>query len=69
MCKTEIWDVVKAYASGGRDSTVLTVPQPLCEKMGVELGQKFVVKTDEEGRIIFVPKRSEISKGGDEVEE
>lgn len=52
---TEIWDVVRAYSSGGRDSTVLTVPHKLCKELGVAPGHEFVVRTDREGRIIFEP--------------
>lgn len=48
-----VWDVVKAFVVGKPDSLVTVIPKALREQYGHEVGTKFLVKTDEKGRIIL----------------
>jgi bifunctional DNA-binding transcriptional regulator/antitoxin component of YhaV-PrlF toxin-antitoxin module len=51
----EIADIVTAYESGGRDSLVVAIPKRLREKLPIAKGQRFLVKVDSEGRLIYEP--------------
>jgi len=50
------YDIVKAYATGEhRHSIAVTVPVDVRKEVGIEEGERFLVKVDEGGRIILEP--------------
>lgn len=51
----EIVHVVTAYESGGRDSLVVSIPKRLRDKGLAKPGQRFLVKVDPRGRIVYEP--------------
>ena len=57
----QIIGIVKAYSVGNPDSIVVVIPKEIHGKLKRNpKGQKFLVKLDENGRIIYEP----IQKGG-----
>ncbi|MEM3463950.1 MAG: AbrB/MazE/SpoVT family DNA-binding domain-containing protein [Candidatus Bathyarchaeia archaeon] len=48
-------DIVTAYKSGGRNSLIVTIPRRLVVEANIEKGQKFLVKVDRKGRLIYEP--------------
>lgn len=51
----KIIHVVTAYESGGRDSLVVSIPKKLRDAGHAKPGQRFLVKFDADGRIIYEP--------------
>jgi hypothetical protein len=51
----EIVNVVTAYESGGRDSLVVSIPKVLRDRGIIKPGQRFLVKIDAKGRVIYEP--------------
>ena len=47
--------LVKAYGVKSNEVLVVTIPKEIRQKLGIQRGQKFLVKTDESGRIIYEP--------------
>jgi len=59
----EIVRIVKAYSVGDPDSIVVVIPKEIHERLGKHpKGQKFLVKIDSKGRIIYEPIRKEVAK-------
>jgi len=55
--------IVKAYSVGNPDSIVVVIPKGVHEKLNKHpKGQKFLVKLDENGRIIYEPIQGVVSK-------
>lgn len=56
----QIVGIVKAYAVGEPDSIVVVIPKEAHEKLSKHpKGQRFLVKLDEKGRIIYEPIKKE----------
>lgn len=52
----EIVGIVKAYSVGDPDSIVVVIPKELHDRLGKHpKGQRFLVKLDDRGRIIYEP--------------
>ena len=51
----QIVGIVRAYSTGKPDSIVVVIPKDAHEKMAKVKGQKFLVKIDELGRLIYEP--------------
>jgi len=51
----QIIGTAKAYSTGKPDSIVIVIPKDAHAKMGKVRGQKFLVKLDEKGRLIYEP--------------
>jgi len=49
----QIIGVARAYSTGKPDSIVIVIPKGAHKKMGRVRGQKFLVKIDEKGRLIY----------------
>jgi len=50
----EIVGIVKAYSVGEPDSIVVVIPKEIHDRLGKHpKGQRFLVKLDEQGRIIY----------------
>ena len=57
----EIVGIVKAYSVGDPDSIVVVIPKVIHKRLGKHpKGQKFLVKIDGKGRIIYEPIRKEV---------
>ena len=57
----KIVGIVKAYSVGNPDSIVVVIPKEIHEKLSRHpKGQKFLVKLDENGRIIYEPIGNEV---------
>lgn len=48
-------DIVTAYKSGGRGTLIVTIPRRLVVEADIKKGQKFLVKVDRKGRLIYEP--------------
>lgn len=53
--KTKTWDIVRAYQPSKHGTLVVVIPKKAHEFAKVVKGTKFLVKTDERGRIIYEP--------------
>lgn len=51
----QTWDMVRAYCPGRPDLLVVVIPKKVHKFAKVVKGTKFLVKTDERGRIIYEP--------------
>jgi hypothetical protein len=51
----EVIQVVTAYESGGRDSLIVAIPKQLRDRGVAKPGQRFLVKLDEKGRVVYEP--------------
>jgi len=60
--KTEtIIEMATAYQAGPPESLVVVIPRRVREKLNITKGQRFLVKTDDKGRIIYEPtKRGDV---------
>ena len=59
----QIVGIVKAYSVGEPDSIVVVIPKEAHEKLtNHPKGQRFLVKLDEKGRIIYEPIKKEVSE-------
>jgi len=57
MPSEETYTVVKAYFASSRTTLVVVIPKEAREKLGIGKGDKFLVKSDERGRLIYEPIR------------
>ena len=58
----QIVGIVKAYSVGDPDSIVVVIPKAVHGKLGKHpKGQRFLVKLDDKGRIIYEPIKKESS--------
>lgn len=55
MSEEKIVGIAKAYKSGKPDSDIIVIPKKAQEHIGETKGRRFLVKVDEEGRIIYEP--------------
>ncbi len=54
--KERLVDLVKTYSVGrNQNSLVVSIPMEARETLGIKAQQKFHVKTDDKGRIIYEP--------------
>ena len=59
----QIVGIVKAYSVGDPDSVVVVIPKEIHGKLSRHpKGQKFLVKLDNKGRIIYEPIKKEVPK-------
>ena len=49
----QVIEIVKAYETGKPDSLILVVPKEVRKILRIEKGQKFYVKIDTKGRVIY----------------
>jgi len=49
----QVIEIVRAYETGKPDSLILVVPKEARKILHIEKGQKFYVKIDSRGRIIY----------------
>jgi len=55
----QIIGVVKAYSVGNPDSVVVVIPKDAHDKLGKPpRGQRFLVKIDQDGRLIYEPLKT-----------
>jgi bifunctional DNA-binding transcriptional regulator/antitoxin component of YhaV-PrlF toxin-antitoxin module len=47
--------VTKAYETGKPDSLIVIVPTEVRKLLGIRKGQRFAVKVDADGRLIYEP--------------
>ena len=47
--------IARAYSTGNPGSTVVVIPKDAHKRMPKVKGQKFLVKLDEKGRLIYEP--------------
>jgi len=58
----EIVGIVKAYSVGDPDSIVVVIPRAIHGRLGRHpKGQKFLVRLDSKGRIIYEPIGKEVN--------
>jgi len=59
----QIVGIVKAYSVGDPDSIVVVIPKEIHKRLGKHpKGQRFLVKLDNKGRIIYEPIKKELLK-------
>jgi bifunctional DNA-binding transcriptional regulator/antitoxin component of YhaV-PrlF toxin-antitoxin module len=52
-------EIVTAYQASQPDSLVVVIPKKVREKLKITKGKRFIVKIDENGRIIYEPVKKE----------
>ena len=50
-----IIEMVTAYQVGQPDSLVVVIPKRVRDKLAITRGQRFLVKIDNDGRVIYEP--------------
>jgi bifunctional DNA-binding transcriptional regulator/antitoxin component of YhaV-PrlF toxin-antitoxin module len=48
-------ETARAYEQGNPDSLIVVIPSRIRKKHQIKKGTVFIVKTDDEGRIIYTP--------------
>jgi len=54
-----IIEIVTAYQVSQQDSLVVVIPKRIRQKLEITKGKRFLVKIDEDGRIIYEPVKKE----------
>ena len=49
------YTVVRAYYAARKTTLIVVIPKEAREALKIEKGTKFLVKTDEKGRLIYEP--------------
>lgn len=55
--------VTKTYETGKPDSLVVIIPSEVRKLLSIEKGERFAVKVDERGRVIYERIGSQVQKG------
>ena len=55
MTVEETVDIVTAFRVGKPDSLVIVIPSPIRQRMHIDKGARFILKLDEQGRLIYEP--------------